>query len=137
MVKKKGAVWNFFTLKGKGVSCKYCFKAYKQSHAHKMANHIKKCFKCPQDLKKVLDLTTNSGKPATSSMKSTWEPLVVGVGGEGDVNKPGPSSSEKSSVDVATSSQSLSSTPKAKFISSFVDQMDIQTNVSNCFIMIT
>jgi len=120
MVKKKGPIWNFFSLKGKGVSCKYCFKDYKQAHAQKMTNHIKKCFKCPQDLKKVLDLNKTVNK----------------VHGH-----PGPSSvsSEKcffDDDDMQTSSQSLSSTPKPKLISSFVDHMDAQTNVSTFLIMI-
>lgn len=125
MVKKKGPVWNFFNLKGKGVSCKYCFKEYKQSHSNKMENHIKKCFKCPQDLKKVLELSTMIEKPIKK--KSPYEPLIVEVE---DFNKPGPSSgSFKSSSSSEFLPQPVSSsTPKG--IPSFVDHMDIQTNVS-------
>lgn len=130
MVKRKGPVWDFFNLKGKGVACKYCCKEYKQSHAYKMGNHIKKCFKCPQDLKKVLDLSTNVEKPI--SKKSLCEPLLVEVG---DFNKPGSSSGPgQASSSGEFSSQSFPSTSTPKGISSFVDHMDIQTNVSKTLI---
>lgn len=55
MGKKKGPAWDFFKEKDKGVVCKYCSKEYKQSNVNKMTKHIRKCFKCPQDLKKYLD----------------------------------------------------------------------------------
>lgn len=144
MVKKKGPIWDFFSIKGKGVACKYCCKEYKQSHAYKMANHIKKCFKCPQDLKKVLDLSTNIGKPIAN--KGVYE--VVDV--SGGFKKPGPSSagtlscacassaspsptsfSAGSSQTCSSSGFPMQSSPStSKGITSFVDHMDIQTNVS-------
>lgn len=139
MVKKKGPVWNFYNSKGKGVSCKYCFKEYKVPHAKKMETHIQKCFKCPQGLKKVFELgrgilIENPKNP----VKNIYEPLAPLVIPVRDLDKPGPSSASEISTFKSSSSSSsditlqlqlpASSTPKG--IPSFVDHMDVQTNVS-------
>lgn len=56
MGKKKGPAWNFFNIKkDKTVQCKYCNLEYKHANVNKMEKHIKKCFKCPVGLKKILN----------------------------------------------------------------------------------
>uniref|UniRef100_A0A1B6MU20 BED-type domain-containing protein n=1 Tax=Graphocephala atropunctata TaxID=36148 RepID=A0A1B6MU20_9HEMI len=70
MVKKKGPAWDFFKEKDKGVVCKYCSKEYKQSNVNKMTKHIKKCFKCPQDMKKYLESQTSKIQGKESMRKS-------------------------------------------------------------------
>ncbi|CAH1107791.1 unnamed protein product [Psylliodes chrysocephalus] len=65
MVRKKGATWQFFKEKGKsGVVGKYCDLEYKHSNVNKMTKHKKKCFKCPEEMKKIL-----YSVPATVSTK--------------------------------------------------------------------
>lgn len=55
MGKKKGPAWQFFKDKNKGgVVCKYCNIEYKHANVNKMTNHIRKCYKCPEDMKMVL-----------------------------------------------------------------------------------
>lgn len=55
MGKVKGVIWNFYNEKDSCYYCKYCNVEYKHSNATKMTTHIKKCLKCPAELKKTLD----------------------------------------------------------------------------------
>lgn len=151
MVKKKGPVWNFFNENGKGVTCKYCAKDYKQSNSVKMERHIKKCFKCPAELKRIL---TVSVKTPTRTDVFQLQPLTVD-GTVGELEKAGPSSVDSNSSctprpsprqpqfsSASSSTPSYSSLPRSlispstaspRGISSFLDQMDAQTNVSILF----
>lgn len=155
MVKKKGPIWNFFNEKGKGVSCKYCLIEYKQSNSVKMERHIKKCFKCPSDLKNIIstsDNKTETGKKGGSAELGLGllKPITVDTDtSEGaDLCMAGPSSVKRpkdSPISVTTSASSGSSSSltsptsalsAAKRIVPFWDQMDIQTNVSNVLCII-
>lgn len=93
MVKKKGLVWNFFQIKGKGVVCKYCTQEYKQANSVKMERHIKKCLKCPAGLKHVLFASPKQTLPKSAS-QDIGEPLKVNVelNTETDLTSAGPSS---------------------------------------------
>lgn len=142
MVKKKGPIWTFFNEKGKGVCCKYCLKEYKQSNAVKMERHIKKCFKCPSELKNII-MTGNktetlkkggSGlgllRPLTVDT-NTSEGVVLAGPSSANVPKQSPLSSAASSSTDSSTNLTSPSTLTAKKILPFWDQMDIQTNVSS------
>lgn len=156
MGKKKGPAWDFFKAKDKGVVCKYCSKEYKQSNVNKMTKHIKKCFKCPQDLKKYLESQTGNiqGKEKEGMRKSGegLKELSVDVSfvppetcsspGSFGSKRPGSVMSSKSDMSISgASSTSLESEvsflqPRASTMGgggsllSFVDTMDPQLNVS-------
>lgn len=158
MGKKKGPAWDFFKEKDKGVVCKYCSKEYKQSNVNKMTKHIKKCFKCPQDLKKYLDSQTSNiqGKEKEGMKKSGegLKELSVDVSfvppcpspspGSFGSRRPGSAMSSKSDIDMSISGASSTSQesevsflqPRASTMGgggsllSFVDTMDPQLNVS-------
>lgn len=149
MVKKKGPVWNFFNEKGKGVSCKYCSKDYKQSNAVKMERHIRKCFKCPAELKNILTVSDKTLKGNDLGLLKL-QPLMVDTrpteNCTAELEMAGPSSVDSSlrqmprqpQLSSATSSGSSlslnlvspSSTSASRRILPFWDQMDAQTNVS-------
>lgn len=148
MGKKKGPAWDFFKEKDKGVVCKYCSKEYKHSNVNKMTKHIKKCFKCPQDLKKYLE-RQSSNIQVTEIMRKSCE-------GEGlkelsvDVSSPpesGPSSfgSQRPGSAMSSGASSVSHETETSFVRppsrsstlglgggllSFIDTMDPQLNVS-------
>lgn len=153
MVKKKGVIWDFFNTKGKGAVCKYCATEYKQANSCKMEKHIKKCFKCPAGLKCIL--SAKSTPKSSTNLKDMNQPLTVNV----DVNvgqttqtqthltKAGSSSTPSPSFLIpapkpwpsplsATSSDSGSGTVpiycpgSSRGMTSFLDHMDSQTNVS-------
>lgn len=69
MVRKKDPVWQFFkdNIKG-GAVCKYCNTEYKFANVAKMTKHIKKCFKCPQEIKKTVNLKLNTSTVPTKKM---------------------------------------------------------------------
>lgn len=151
MVKKKGAVWDFFNIKGKGVVCKYCTQEYKQGNAVKMEKHIKKCIKCPAGLKHILTISIS---------KPTLRPLTVAVDLDANVDqttqgqavltsaglssatspfksptphapKPWPSPlSAHSSSSSGSATIPIYSPGSSRGITAFLDHMDMQTNVS-------
>lgn len=151
MVKRKGPTWDFFKTKNKGVECKYCSKEYKHANVNKMEKHIKKCFKCPADLKKVLDSSDKvklfkSIIPAPlTPKKNTDKSLSVTVSNMEDLEA-GPSSSSSNNPSKNPSRNSISNSdsesslfpgntiiqpsPSSQLLS-FVDHMDAQTNVSS------
>lgn len=140
MVKKKGPAWNFFKQKNKGVECKYCCKVYKHSNVNKMANHIKKCFKCPADMKKILD-NCNILKPLQTA-RSTSKRISEQEADLSTDTEPGSSSSSMpvsrntfSSELMQNEAESLlqsssTSSKRSLGLQSFMDHMDTQTNVS-------
>ncbi|XP_039290399.1 uncharacterized protein LOC120352694 [Nilaparvata lugens] len=98
-----------------------------------MEKHIKKCFKCPQDLKKVLQTSTVTVVKKLFQKKPSYEPLLIEVDDKSAV--PNTSSAfepkSNSSSDVLQRSQPIStSSPKGKGprTPSFFDHMDLQTN---------
>jgi hypothetical protein len=159
MGKKKGPAWDFFKEKNKGVVCKYCAKEYKQSNVNKMTKHIKKCFKCPEDLKKYLESQTtnlpqNIQTPPESRRKSgeglgegklqVYVPSFESEQGPSSAGsqRPGSALSSKSDMSIA-STVSLSHETEPSFVRplsrasnvgggllSFIDTMDTQINVS-------
>lgn len=150
MGKKKGPAWDFFKTKDKGVLCKYCNKEYKVSNVNKMTKHIKKCFKCPDALKKVLELDIKS--KVTTGQTAINEQLQIQVSPVS--MKPGPKSdsgdlsSWSSMSDISVSGKSTHETPEFQRPTSpttsltsssivggggllnFLDHMDPQMNVS-------
>uniref|UniRef100_A0A1B6MLC9 BED-type domain-containing protein n=1 Tax=Graphocephala atropunctata TaxID=36148 RepID=A0A1B6MLC9_9HEMI len=157
MVKKKGPAWDFFKEKDKGVVCKYCSKEYKQSNVNKMTKHIKKCFKCPQDMKKYLESQTSKIQGKESMRKSgeglkelsvdvSSVPPEAGPSSFGS-QRPGSAMSSKSDMSISgTSSASheteilflqptsrSSTVGEGRGLLSFVDTMDPQLNVSYKF----
>lgn len=74
MDKKKGVTWTYFRVEDKKVICKYCSKLYKHANVNKMERHIKKCFKCPEDFKKVFSGGTASLIKAPKSKSVVPQP---------------------------------------------------------------
>lgn len=95
MGKKKGPAWEFFKEKNKGVICKYCSKEYKQSNVNKMARQISKCFKCPQDMNKLLHVQCSSSMTKFVGVRKTVYAQPLGelqVDVTSDVPEEGPTS---------------------------------------------
>jgi len=110
MVKKKGVIWDFFNVKGKGVACKYCSHEYKQANSIKMENHIKKCIKCPAGLKHIL----SKGKPRPSTTGFVSQPLTVEVDcndGQSTLVQTSPRQAVSTSVGLSSVSPFKSPTP--------------------------
>lgn len=157
MVKNKGAVWDFFNIKGKGVVCKYCTQEYKQGNSVKMEKHIKKCIKCPAGLKHILTVSKPTPRPSTT--KYINQPLTVDVDsnvgqttqGQAVLTSAGLSSATSpfksptrtpptpkpwpSPLSAHSSSSGSTTIPiyspgSSRGITAFFDHMDIQTNVS-------
>lgn len=147
MGKKKGPAWNFFKEKNKGVECKYCCKEYKHSNVNKMTNHIKKCFKCPADMKKILDYS-NIVKPLQTvvyTSKKNSEKIFQSHDHDVSLAESVPGSSSNIRNSTFSSSDANPNNTRcfaqtSKFTSSqeglgllsFVDHMDAEANVSNC-----
>ena len=160
MGKRKGPAWDFFKEKGCGVICKYCCKEYKHANVNKMSNHIKKCFKTPADLKKVLNSNIcatavfKSFSTSTPQKMSVLEPLEIDTSFETEP-EPRPSASSNEHNRLASRNSNLSSSSSSEVwglqqcgqsktllqsstsqssqqsqLLSFVDHMDTQENVS-------
>lgn len=154
MVKGKGSIWKFFKEKGTGVICNYCGKEYKTKHSTKMTNHIKSCFKCPEELRRKLiqnsdvkqnDLSTCSrtSTPNPSTYKASVSdqalaPLEIDLSLDESLIKPSCSSSKISGSQhrlsgefesSATSMMRASRSSSQTSLMSFVDTMDEETNV--------
>jgi hypothetical protein len=153
MGKKKGPAWQLFKDNNKGgVVCKYCNLVYKHANVNKMTNHIRKCFKCPEETKKVLvqPKTVNAtvGHSIHNSCTKKYpkkQEELTDVSFEMEESNPGPSSSSSSSPMFNLTSPSgksdhftfslprpprpSSSIPRQGLLT-FLDHMDSQLNVS-------
>ncbi|XP_003427117.2 uncharacterized protein LOC100678673 [Nasonia vitripennis] len=73
MVKKRGAVWNYFTKKIHGSQiiafCKFCDQSYIQN-ATRMEKHIERCVKCPENIRRdFMKLVSNKRAKSMISLK--------------------------------------------------------------------
>jgi len=141
MVKRKGLAWNFFKEKNKGVTCKYCSKDYQHANVNKMTQHIKKCFKCPADMKNALASDTckmRSDFISTPTRVFAPRTMILQESLEVDVTataEPRPSSSTSHTSSLSILSQAWNDNePRPRtssLLTSFVDHMDAPSNVSN------
>lgn len=89
MGRKKNVIRMFFNKnQNKSATCKYCNKIYRVINVCRMSDHIKKCLKCPKELKKKANLegfpenenlsvchsqpTQNDVVPSTSIMQTQF-----------------------------------------------------------------
>lgn len=98
-----------------------------------MEKHIKKCFKCPQNLKKVLQLGTVTVVEQPFQKKIHYEPLLVQVDDFNDISAVPSTSSASEPKPSSFSDTATSKSPKGKGTPSFFDHMDLQTNVSKYY----
>lgn len=126
MPRTKKKVWNCFDEKSDGsVECKWCKQTYKFGNVSKMENHIKKCLKCPEQMKR----TIFEDKTPTLSFRS-FERIALD---ESNDSFPDRETSQSSTPSTSSSALSRSSTPipmkKSRMIDSFIDTMSPDGNV--------
>lgn len=120
MPRQKKKIWKCYNEKSDGsVECNYCKQTYKFGNVSKMETHIKKCLKCPEQMRR----TIFEEEPSTSFSYRSIEKQFL-------------SESEESIPSLSqfpTPSRSQTSTPvplkRSRLLDSFVDSISPEENV--------
>lgn len=134
MGKKRGPVWNYFTKMSDGTKCKFCSQKYTVGNANKMERHLSNsCKNCPIAVKTLFStkkspVTVKQVLPSSTPKKVDRD---TPRSARSSIDFGNPISPAVSNVtNVSDSDTVVSSMSMSLNLHSFLDHIDVQTNVS-------